>query len=214
MHQSGLGDGGGSQAEDEDPQSSDSDASDDAIADAIDDEFAELKDDSDDDIDTGFESNRELCPDASCIGVINDRGVCAECGASESAPKNASEIQASKVASAEGVDLIHRNLCPDGGCIGILGPDGCCKECGLVGDNVLSDPRLRGLKTPAVEDSEDSDDSEAETTSKQVASAPQSNKTKNKDGDGFSANRQLCPDGGCIGIIGPDGTCKECGTVL
>ena len=23
--------------------------------------------------------------------------------------------------------------------------------------------------------------------------------------------RQLCPDGGCIGVIGPDGTCKVCG---
>ena len=53
-----------------------------------------------------------------------------------------------------------------------------------------------------------------ETSSKQVAPAAQSNKKKNKDGDGFSANRQLCPDGGCIGIIGSDGTCKMCGTVL
>ena len=24
-------------------------------------------------------------------------------------------------------------------------------------------------------------------------------------------NRQLCPDGSCIGVIGPDGTCKTCG---
>jgi hypothetical protein len=23
--------------------------------------------------------------------------------------------------------------------------------------------------------------------------------------------RQLCPDGGCVGVIGPDGTCKACG---
>lgn len=23
--------------------------------------------------------------------------------------------------------------------------------------------------------------------------------------------RQLCPDGDCIGVIGPDGTCKVCG---
>jgi hypothetical protein len=23
--------------------------------------------------------------------------------------------------------------------------------------------------------------------------------------------RQLCPDGACIGVIGPDGTCKVCG---
>jgi hypothetical protein len=24
-------------------------------------------------------------------------------------------------------------------------------------------------------------------------------------------NRQLCPDGSCTGVIGDDGTCKECG---
>jgi hypothetical protein len=24
-------------------------------------------------------------------------------------------------------------------------------------------------------------------------------------------NRQLCSDGNCIGVIGPDGRCKECG---
>ncbi len=26
--------------------------------------------------------------------------------------------------------------------------------------------------------------------------------------------RQLCPDGGCVGLIGPDGTCKVCGHVM
>jgi hypothetical protein len=25
--------------------------------------------------------------------------------------------------------------------------------------------------------------------------------------------RQLCPDGGCVGVIGTDGTCKVCGRV-
>lgn len=25
--------------------------------------------------------------------------------------------------------------------------------------------------------------------------------------------RQLCPDGACVGVIGPDGTCKACGRV-
>ena len=25
--------------------------------------------------------------------------------------------------------------------------------------------------------------------------------------------RQLCPDGGCVGVIGSDGTCKVCGRV-
>ncbi len=25
------------------------------------------------------------------------------------------------------------------------------------------------------------------------------------------ADRRLCSDGNCIGVIGPDGRCKECG---
>jgi len=25
------------------------------------------------------------------------------------------------------------------------------------------------------------------------------------------AHREVCPDGGCVGVIGPDGTCKVCG---
>jgi hypothetical protein len=28
---------------------------------------------------------------------------------------------------------------------------------------------------------------------------------------GFDPRRQLCPDGSCIGVIGPDGRCTECG---
>lgn len=27
------------------------------------------------------------------------------------------------------------------------------------------------------------------------------------------AQRQLCPDGGCVGVIGDDGTCRVCGRV-
>ena len=26
-------------------------------------------------------------------------------------------------------------------------------------------------------------------------------------------HRELCPDGACVGVIGPDGTCKVCGRV-
>jgi hypothetical protein len=32
--------------------------------------------------------------------------------------------------------------------------------------------------------------------------------------EGEFAERQLCPDDTCIGLIGPDGRCKECGKPL
>lgn len=31
------------------------------------------------------------------------------------------------------------------------------------------------------------------------------------EGGGDWADRKLCSDGACIGVIGPDGKCKECG---
>ncbi len=34
---------------------------------------------------------------------------------------------------------------------------------------------------------------------------------ENRISDAEWANRRLCPDGSCIGVIGPDGRCKECG---
>lgn len=27
----------------------------------------------------------------------------------------------------------------------------------------------------------------------------------------FDPNRQLCPDGSCVGVLGPDGLCNVCG---
>jgi hypothetical protein len=27
------------------------------------------------------------------------------------------------------------------------------------------------------------------------------------------AHRELCPDGACVGVLGPDGRCKLCGTI-
>lgn len=76
----------------------------------------------------------------------------------------------------------NRELCPDDGCVGLIGPDGRCKECGTVGDSAHTHSRLRGMRL-------DGDDEPA------------------ADDD----DRELCPDGGCIGLIGPDGRCKECG---
>ena len=34
---------------------------------------------------------------------------------------------------------------------------------------------------------------------------------ENRISDAEWANRRLCVDGNCIGVIGPDGRCKECG---
>jgi hypothetical protein len=83
----------------------------------------------------------------------------------------------------------NRTLCPDGSCIGIIGPDGRCRECGIQ------------FGSP---------ESGSQPTIK-TADIPSSNNEPDKESDPVWENRKLCPDGNCIGIIGPDGRCKECG---
>jgi hypothetical protein len=93
---------------------------------------------------------RELCPDDACIGVLDARGVCPECGkrairksplaasAAASAPASAPDLEEpieseSESASASDLEPVfdeERELCPDDACIGLIGPNGRCKECG------------------------------------------------------------------------------------
>jgi len=86
---------------------------------------------------------------------------------------------------AQSDDEDERSPCPDGTCIGVIGPDGRCTECGELADD------------DGVDEEEDDDGYGDE------------DEDEDKDGDG--GERVLCPDGACIGIIGPDGRCTECG---
>ncbi|HYU14791.1 MAG TPA: hypothetical protein VEL05_01915 [Candidatus Acidoferrum sp.] len=90
----------------------------------------------------------------------------------------------------------RRELCPDGACIGIIGPDGRCRVCGTVGASAVADPRHRGMRPLAPE--EDGADSDGRDSGE-------------LDSGELDDERELCPDGTCIGVIGPDGRCKECG---
>lgn len=184
--------------------------------DSIDSEFQdaprEQEDEDDEQEDEGFGAERELCQDDSCVGIINQDGNCGDCGRAASIAGTQGKPRSKRESAGQGgpVDFMHRSLCPDGTCVGLVGPDGRCKECGLVGDQALTDPRLRGLRTPAVEDSDD----ENSTGSAAKHAPPPS------PGGGIEvmatpeefADRQLCSDGSCIGVIGPEGTCKECGS--
>jgi hypothetical protein len=96
-------------------------------------------------------------------------------------------------AAAEWAD---RRLCSDGNCIGVIGPDGRCKECGRPdAGGGAGDPLVHpaALLPAAVAD-------EAEPAAEPV-----------EDQAAEWADRRLCSDGNCIGVIGPDGRCKECG---
>jgi hypothetical protein len=94
-----------------------------------------------------------------------------------------------------GDDWEKRILCSDEGCIGVIGPDGRCKECGKPYKGSLPEAKTEETDAAPIEDE----------PQKESAAAPD----QRFDDDWES--RTLCSDESCIGVIGPDGRCKECG---
>ncbi len=90
----------------------------------------------------------------------------------------------------ENEDWEKRTLCSDESCIGTIGLDGKCKECGKVYEGkLLGGHDTSNVKTAQVKEKDPTDTNFDEDWDKRV----------------------LCSDEACIGIIGPDGKCKECG---
>ncbi len=84
--------------------------------------------------------SRRLCPDGACIGVLDERGRCKECGLSDggaapgisespTAPAYDEGDQAAAPVSPGDAFDPDRALCPDGACVGVIGADGRCKIC-------------------------------------------------------------------------------------
>ncbi len=95
-------------------------------------------------------------------------------------------------------DWEKRTLCIDESCVGTIGPDGRCRECGKPYD---------GSKDSAI-DTVDKNMEKAKSVDEQK---------KNIESDDFDEEwekRVLCSDESCIGTIGPNGFCRECGKPL
>jgi hypothetical protein len=100
-------------------------------------------------------SRRRLCPDGSCVGLLDESGRCKECGKTASgeveavaAPafddsedvgftpdpdQESNQDQAQDELAADGGFDPKRKLCPDGACVGVIGADGRCGVCGQAG---------------------------------------------------------------------------------
>ena len=94
-------------------------------------------------------------------------------------------------------DWEDRILCSDGNCIGVIGPDGLCKECGKKYDGPMS--------------SESVPEEDVQAEQEEISTAEETPDEEKTPGDDDWEDRKLCSDGNCIGVIGPDGRCKECG---
>lgn len=117
---------------------------------------------------------------------------------------------------ANDLDFDNRQLCPDGACIGVIGANGRCKVCGKRGEG----PVTASAAAAAAEagDGEDldaaagdlgADDDETGEAGEAAEAAPAD---ADLGGAFDDEQRELCPDGACIGIIGANGRCKVCGT--
>jgi hypothetical protein len=114
-----------------------------------------------------------------------------------------------------GIDWEHRILCSDGNCIGIIGKDGKCDECGkpfkgkppasfgVKSKDETKETDLKKLHSENLLKTENSVDGQ----DKKIEDDPKELET---DWD----NRILCSDESCIGVVGPDGKCNECGRTL
>jgi len=92
-------------------------------------------------------------------------------------------------------DWGKRTLCIDESCIGTIGPDSRCRECGKP---------YNGSQNPATEAPEKNEEqAEPSDDLKKDIEITASDEEWEK--------RILCSDESCIGTIGPNGRCRECG---
>lgn len=87
-----------------------------------------------------------------------------------------------------------RRLCPDGACIGLLDDNGRCKLCGQPGGPAAARSSADStMDTPTTADEDLGEADEGDEAASEFA------------------DRRLCPDGACIGLLDDDGRCKVCG---
>ena len=124
----------------------------------------------------------------------------------------------------EDPDWEQRKLCSDPACIGVIGPDGRCKECGkpYEGDLFADAPFDAASPESGEEDVEPPGAAPGDTLDADpvdAAGVDEESEFSDSDPDESDEsmmdedwkNRKLCSDPACIGVIGSDGRCKECG---
>ncbi len=112
----------------------------------------------------------------------------------------------------------NRILCTDESCVGTIGRDGRCRHCGLAYEGALPNPS-DSPSPPRTDDDMDMDqEAGPENTSPStsddyddiIADEPGDSEILEVDDDAWE-DRVLCSDESCIGVIGPNDRCKECG---
>lgn len=109
-------------------------------------------------------------------------------------------------------DPSSRRLCPDEACVGVLDAAGVCPVCGKRGEPAPLGRPSGSDPAGAVEGTGDGTESAGFADSTNSAdSADSAAPAGPSGGEGFDALRPLCPDGTCLGVLGPNGRCNVCG---
>lgn len=118
-----------------------------------------------------------------------------------------------KTGSQIDIEWKNRVLCSDESCIGVIGPDGRCNECGKIyeGHENTFDNASRQTAAEFKPDAEPDAEPDTDTDSREATEEKE--ETIKTDIDSGWENRILCNDESCIGVIGPDGRCNECGKI-
>ena len=103
-----------------------------------------------------------------------------------------------------------RRLCLDGACIGLLADDGHCKVCGKAGSKAKP-ASTSAARTDDAALAAAASDLAATATPGEVDSLAPAVELASPAADSDDEPRALCPDGGCVGVIGANGRCKVCG---
>jgi hypothetical protein len=112
----------------------------------------------------------------------------------------------------EDFDAASRELCPDGSCTGVLDEAGVCKVCGARGT-----PPLRPATAAADGGGDVAAPFDEMVDAGGVIAPSDSNAGADVKATGdtaFDDERQLCPDGSCIGVLDEAGRCKVCGRTI
>jgi hypothetical protein len=106
-------------------------------------------------------------------------------------------------------ELDERIPCPDESCVGTVGDDGKCRYCAA---QYAGDLPARGA-SPRVQQDDDSPSHDAvPATSEDVPHTSEGPPAAlETDDEAYWSNRRLCRDGTCVGVVGDDGVCAECG---
>jgi hypothetical protein len=142
---------------------------------------------------------RQLCPDGGCVGVIGPGGTCKVCGR---AAQNWGDER--KRGLIEPPDEEH-----EADQDAAASPAARPTEDGDEDDDLEDEDEDDDLEGEGDEDDEDEDDGDEGDQASGPAAARPAVAASSPPGEWTS--RQLCPDGGCIGVIGAGGKCKVCG---